>query len=122
MSILSPLKKSLVLYGDAKKSPESPSELIKYAELFLESGELSDALNFYYEAGSEDGVRKVLKDAISNGDFFFYHRGNELMGWEMERNDLINLAENAKAAGKLVFARDAYIEAGEEKKAEEIEK
>ena len=122
MSILSPLKKSLILYGDAQKSPASPSELIKYAELFLENGEFSDALNFYYEAGSEDGVRKVLSVAVSNGDFFFYHRANELMGWEMERNDLITLAENAKTAGKLVFARNAYLEAGEDKKAEEIEK
>ena len=111
-----------MLYGDAQKSPAPPEELIKHAELFLENGEFSDALNFYFEADSEDGVRKVISVAISNGDFFFYHRGNELMGWEMERNDLVSLAENAKAAGKFVFAKDAYLEAGEDKKADEIEK
>lgn len=122
MGILNPLKKGLLLYGDARRDPAPPEELLRYAERYMEEEGYADALNFYYVAGSDDGVRKVLSAAVSTGDFFLYRRGCEMMGWETDRDDLINLAENAKASGKLAFARDAYLQAGDDKKAGEIDK
>lgn len=122
MGVLNPLKKGLLLYGDAKRDPAQSDELLKYAERYMEEGGFADALNFYIAADSDDGVRKILSVATSNGDFFLYRRGCELMGMEMDREDLINLAQNAAASGKLVFARDAYLEAGDEKSAGDVEK
>ncbi|MBN1573069.1 MAG: hypothetical protein JW984_07735 [Deltaproteobacteria bacterium] len=122
MGSLNPLKKGLLLYGDARRGPAQPEELLKYAERYMEEGGLADALNFYDAAGSDDGIRKIISAAVSSGDFFLYRRGCALLGSGMDRGELTNLAQNAKASGKLVFARDAYREAGDDKSAGEVEK
>ncbi len=122
MGFLNPLKKGLLLYGDARRDPAKPEELLKYAESFMEEGAFADALNFYVEAGADDGVKKLLAEAVSSGDYFLYRRGCELLGKEMDRGDLMSLAQNAKASGKLVFARDSYLGAGEDRLAGDVEK
>lgn len=122
MGLLNPLKKGLLLYGDARRGPAQPEELLKYAERYMEEGGFADALNFYSAAGSDNGIRRIISEAVTSGDLFLYRRGYALLGSGMDRGELITLAQNAKASGKLVFARDAYLEAGDEKSAGEVEK
>ncbi|MEJ2068585.1 MAG: hypothetical protein P8Y09_11730, partial [Deltaproteobacteria bacterium] len=83
------MKKGLLLYGDSRRDPAPTDELLRYAERYMEDEGYSDALNFYFAAGSEDGVKNILSTAVSTGDFFLYRRACEMMGWETNRDDLM---------------------------------
>lgn len=116
------LKKGVILYGDSKKDPASPPELIAYGNNYIEGGRIHDALECYHRAGHTEGIEKIAGEAISSGDFFLYKIGMGFLGREMNKKDLNTLAKNAHASGKLAFARDAYEATGDDKAKKEIEK
>jgi hypothetical protein len=122
MRIPNTLKKGVILYGDSKKDPASPSELIAYGNKYIEGGRIQDALECYHRAGHTEGIEKIVGEAVSAGDFFLYRTGMGFLGRELDKKDLNTLAKNADAGGKLAFARDAYEATGDDKVKKEIEK
>jgi hypothetical protein len=122
MRIPTPLKRGVILYGDTKKSPASPAELIEYAKAYRDEGRHNDALIFYAQADSSSGIEEIIVEAIADGDFFLYRRAKELLHQEPDPTHLAELAKNAKQKGKLTFARDAYDACGKKKEKSEIEK
>jgi hypothetical protein len=122
MRIPDTLKKGVILYGDSKKDPASPSTLIAYGNAYVEGGRIHDALECYYRAEHTEGIEKIVEEAVSAGDFFLYRMGMVFLGREMDKKDLNKLAENARRTGKLAFARDAYEMCGDDKAKKEIEK
>ncbi len=101
--LLSPLKRRQLAYG-GKASPE---ELSAWGRTYLEEGRFSDALEFFAAARDMDGLGKIARGAIDEGDAFFL--------WEVQRSapDLVstadwkNLARRAEALGKHAFAERA---------------
>ena len=116
------LKKGVILYGDSKKDPASPPELIAYGKAYIEGGRIHDALECYHRAGHTEGIERIVEEAVFAGDFFLYKIGMGFLGREIDKKDLNTLAKNADASGKLAFARDAYEATGNDKAKKEIEK
>ena len=121
MRLPDPIKKGLILYGDATHNPKASPELIEYGRLYLEEGRPNDALDFFSRAGFDEGIEEIVKQAVLDGDFFLYRRGMEFMGREMGKESLLRLAGNARKQGKFAFAREAYEIAGDDKAVKEVE-
>jgi hypothetical protein len=122
MRLLDPLKKSLLLYGDSNHNPASPDRLVAYGELYEEEGRIHDALEFYWRAGFTEGLERIEKSALAEGDFFLYRQAMGYLGREILKEDLAAVMKNAQHKGKLSFALMAAREAGDEKAAALIEK
>lgn len=115
MALLNPLKKGLVLYGDASHEPSSAADLIEYGKAYVEQGRPNDALDFYGQAGFNEGIEDISRRAVGEGDYFLFRRASVLIGREPDARELITLAENALKTGHLVFARQAFEAAGDKK-------
>jgi len=121
MTLLNPLKKGLLLYGDASQEPRSAAALVEYGNAYQEAGRPNDALDFYSQAGYEEGIEEIARGAQQEGDYFLFHRAAVLTGKEPETGDLKALAENALKKGWLVFARQAFEAAGDKKGIKRVE-
>ena len=121
MALLNPLKKGLVLYGDASHEPASAADLIEYGKMYEQQGRPNDALDFYGQAGFDEGVEKILHSALDEGDYFLFHRASVLIGREPDTRELTTMGENALKAGRLVFARRAFEGAGDKKGIKRVE-
>jgi hypothetical protein len=115
MALLNPLKKGLVLYGDASHESASNADLIEYGKAYEEQGRPNDALDFYGQAGFGEGMEDIYHRALDEGDYFLFHRASVLIGREPDARELATLAENALKAGRPIFARQAYEAAGDKK-------
>ncbi|MBN1883863.1 MAG: hypothetical protein JW885_16995 [Deltaproteobacteria bacterium] len=115
MALLNPLKKGIILYGDASHDPANESDLIEHGRAYEEQGRLSDALDFYGQAGFHEGIEEISRRALVDGDFFLFHRASVLIGRDPDVRELADLAENALKAGRLTFARQAFEAAGDKK-------
>jgi len=115
MALLNPLKKGIVLYGDDSHQPASVADLIEYGKVYVEQGRLNDSLDFYGQAGFDEGIEEVSRRALDEGDYFLFHRACVLTGREPDTRELTALAENALKAKRLVFARQAFEAAGDKK-------
>lgn len=121
MAFLNPLKKGLVLYGDASHEPASDSELIEHGRAYEQEGRLNDALDFYGQASFDEGIEEISRRALIDGDYFLFHRACVLTGREPDARELTDLAENALKAGRLSFARQAFEAAGDKKGLKRVE-
>jgi hypothetical protein len=91
-------KKTLLWGGQA-----SAEEQVRAGDTFLREGRHPEALDFYERARHGDGVRAVLREAVSRGDWHLFRRCREFLGGEL-RDELAALARNALAAGKHLYA------------------
>ena len=70
MALLNPLKKGIVLYGDASHEPASDNELIERAKAYMEQGRPNDALDFYppaqWPASHQTGSKIIRHDLDVN--------------------------------------------------------
>jgi len=121
MALLNPLKKGIVLYGDASHEPASDNELIERAKAYMEQGRPNDALDFYAQAGCDEGIEEISRRALDEGDYFLFYRASVVIGREPDAGELTSLAENALKAGRLVFARQAFEAAGDKKGLRRVE-
>ncbi|RLB04477.1 MAG: hypothetical protein DRG83_04640 [Deltaproteobacteria bacterium] len=94
--------------------------LIEYGSGFFEMELYNDAIDFFEKANYEDGLKSIKDLAIDAGDLFLYNRCCKALNIKEDKNELIKLAENAKEAGKLTFASQAYTELGDKEKAQAL--
>ena len=117
-SLPNSFKKNRLLH-DRKISDES---LIEYGELFFESGRLIDAANFFNKVSFQEGLDRLKKVAVEQGDSFLFqnvlrssHEKEVKVEWEALGNKAMELK-------KYSHAIPAFQAAGNEesqKKAEE---
>jgi hypothetical protein len=110
---LGALKKRALLNSE----DASPERLSQAGREFYGLGLLTDALTFFARAKDEEGLRDVAQDAVAGGDLFLYRLAKRGLGEAPDEAELLELAENGLAAGKLVYAGDAFEEAGAHDKA-----
>jgi hypothetical protein len=122
MRPLDPIKKGLVLYGDGRHDPAPPGRLIAYGAAYEEEGRVHDALEFFWRARDQEGMKRIAQRAIAEGDFFLFRQATTYLGKKPERAELTSLMKNAEEHGKLSFALMAAREAGDERAAAEIKR
>ncbi len=99
-------------------SEDSPPErFVAIGGEFFSLGLLTDALEFYALGGYEEGLREVLAEAVDQGDLFVYRLAKKALGEAADEEELTRLAQNGVKAGKLVYAKAAFEEAGAHDKA-----
>ncbi len=113
MRIPDPLKKGLILYGDRSHAPATPERLVEYAAAYESEGRNSDALEFFWQAGSTEGMERIARRAVEEGDFFLYRQAMTYLEREMTPSELSALSVSAEKLGKLSFALSAAREAGD---------
>jgi hypothetical protein len=113
MRIPDSLKKGLVLYGDRSHAPASPERLAEYAAAYESEGRNSDALEFFWQAGLTEGMERIARRAVEEGDFFLYRQAMTYLERDMSAGELSSLSVSAEKLGKLTFALSAAREAGD---------
>ena len=73
-----------------------PDELKKYAGMFYEKERYSDALDFYAKAEDREGLLKLKKVAVEEGDYFLLRRLKDIVPDERSEADWEKLGQNAK--------------------------
>lgn len=110
-------KQSLIHAKDAK-----PEDLTRLGERFFSEGWLSDAVDCFERAEAGENLAKVRKVCIEEGDAFLFRKTLRAMKADAEQAEWKQLGDNARAQGKLQFAREAYRMAGERKAMDEVDR
>ena len=92
----------------------------RYADLFLQAGKPAIALMFLERSKDEKRLRDVAKTAADAGDAFLLHGVNRIRPATVEAQQWRDAAGRARSAGKLLFARDCYEQAGDAEHAAEV--
>lgn len=85
----------------------SAATLIRYGDLYLESGAVSDALDFYAKAAHTEGLEKIRQITFENGDVFLFQRAAKALGVEPAPSDWQAIAGRAIEHQHFSFARHA---------------
>jgi hypothetical protein len=117
MRLPDPLKKGLILYGDQTHAPASPERLAEYGAAYESEGRATDALEFFWRAGLTEGIERIARGAVDEGDFFIYRQAMIYLGRDMAAGELSALGKNAEGRGKLAFAVAAAQQAGDDRRA-----
>jgi hypothetical protein len=105
------------LTADPKLGAEDAN---RYADLFLQGGKPAISLMFLERSKDESRLRKVAAEAVAAGDAFLLHGVNRIRPDTVDVQQWRDAAVRARAAGKLLFARDCYEQAGDGEKAVEL--
>jgi hypothetical protein len=111
------LKKGLILYGDRTHTPANPERLAEYGAAYESEGRIIDALEFFWRAGSAEGMQRIAQGAIDEGDYFLYRQATGYVGRDMTKDELSALSKNAEERGKLSYALAAAEQAGDNRRA-----
>ena len=111
-------KKRDILFGE-KTTDEQMRET---GRKFMEAEQLDDALEFFARCEADDLVREIAAHAREQGNTALYLRARVVLGEPPEEDELRELADEAMEAKRPSMARLAYVKAGDEEKAEELEK
>ncbi|MHC5080924.1 MAG: tetratricopeptide repeat protein [Planctomycetota bacterium] len=84
--------------------PEKQKEM---GNAFFRQGRLAEALDFFEQAKDVEGVRNVLGEAVTQGDWFLFKRCRLFFDAPLDE-ELRDLAGNAKNLGKWLYAFQAY--------------
>lgn len=110
-------KQQLLHAKDAK-----PEDLRRHGEKFLQAGWLSDAIDFFGQAGDQNSLEKIRDITIAEGDAFLFRRALKALDATADENQWKELAERALELGKLQFAREAYRMAGDRKSLDRVDR
>ncbi len=102
------------------KSTVAVEQLLGWAKRFEENGLINDAADFYIKAGAVSDLERLAEAMRAEGDFFLFRLLRQASGHEPNREEWLDLAEKAEAAGKFAYAIQAYRQAGEEEHAERL--
>ena len=86
---------------------ESSPQLAEAGLAFLEDGRLGEALECLRAVDHQEGLRKLMEVALAGGDIFFWQQAAAFLGLEPTGQDLEQLEQNARQAGKINFAQRA---------------
>ena len=89
--------------------PEAQAQRV--ADAYLADGRRLEALDFLASAGAEEALAGVRREAIEDGDVFLLRAVVSASGRPAMREEWVELAGAAEAAGKLRYAGDARRQA-----------
>lgn len=115
------LKKGLLLYGDRTRDPAPSERLVDYGAAYESEGRASDALECFWRAGFTEGIERIARYAVDEGDFFLFRQAMIYLERPMPAEELLALAKNAAGKGKLAFALSAAREAGDNRMVSALE-
>lgn len=95
--------KQKILYVDKT----SAANLKNYGDMFLEEGNISDAIDFYQKADYNEGLQKVKQIAIDSGEVMIYQRAAKALHMEPKPEDWETIGKKAIDFKKYFFARHA---------------
>ena len=81
--------------------------MIQIGKELVESGLLSDGLDFLIKADARDELNGLIHKVIRDGDYFLWGRINKALGRPTDKEELKSLMEHAERLGKEAFARHA---------------
>ncbi|MFO7569517.1 MAG: hypothetical protein R6W75_06935 [Smithellaceae bacterium] len=84
-----------------------PEALIRYGDTYLESGAVSDALDFYTKAAHTSGVQNIRHYALDQGDAFLFLRASKALNEDPDPSEWRAIAHRAIELKKISFARHA---------------
>lgn len=99
------------LTADPKLTAEDAN---RWADAFIAAGKPTIALMFLDRTKDADRLEKVKKDAVAAGDAFLLHHVNRLRPGSIDGAEWREAAARARSDGKLLFARECYLQAGDE--------
>jgi hypothetical protein len=97
------------------------SELAKTGERYFEAGFPNIAAMFFERAQSKDGLARLKRLALDDGDEFILTAVARADASMVQEADWRTCAAAALARGRLAFARDAFRKAGDEERAAEAQ-
>lgn len=92
-----------------------------YADQFLAAGRHPIALMFLERSKDPSRLDRVKAKAVDLGDAFLLHRVNTILPERVKADEWRSAGERARAAGKLLFAKECYRQCGDEEKLKAVE-
>jgi tetratricopeptide (TPR) repeat protein len=92
----------------------NPGTLQNYGDLYLEEGQLSDALDFYLKANNNDGLQKIKEAALNSGDAMLFSQAAKALNMELKPDDWEAIGKKAIEFKKYFFAQHALEKANNE--------
>ena len=97
-------------------------DIVAAAAELAKAERYSDALDLYEKAQNLEGVRSISEKAFSDGDVGIWMKARRILKEPISPEEWAKLAEVALSAEKPHFALFAYKRAGDEAKAEELQR
>lgn len=108
--------KQKILYID-----NTSAEVIKnYGDLFLESGAIPDALEFYHKAKYFEGIEKIKDMAFDSGDVMTFQQAMKALNKEPSQDDWEKIGQKAISLKKYFFAKYALEKTGKQEEVSSI--
>lgn len=91
-------------------SPKTPrEELVRWGTQYLEADRVHDAVAFYRQARHQEGLKRILEQAIEEGDAFLYREALDGMDPpDADPKKWARLAQQAESKGRWQDALNAY--------------
>lgn len=103
-------EKQKMLYID--KTPAR--DLVANGDLYLEKGQLPDALEFYIRASHEQGLEAIRALSEEKGDAMIFLQATRALGRKVSPDEWDRIGNRALERGRLLFARHAFAGSGNE--------
>jgi len=91
-----------------------------YGDLFFEAERYADALEFYLQGDVEEGIEKMKRLAIEEGDYYILAKIEEKYPGRIKEKEWREAAVQAERAGKFSMATWLYEKCGEREKMREM--
>ncbi len=88
--------------------------LKKYGDLFLEEGNISDAMDFYKKAKYFDGIEDIKNISFDSGDVMIFERAMKILNKEPSPDQWEKIGQKAISLKKYYFAKYALEKTGKQ--------
>ena len=109
-------EKQRTLYIDRR----SDKDLIEYGNRYLESGRISDAIDFYQKANYLPGLEKIKETAEAAGDIMTFQYVLKALKQNATDDDWNRIGQRALELRKYTFAAHAFEKCNNSTKAEHV--
>ena len=92
----------------------APAQALKVAEAYLAEGRSVEAVEFLQKAAATEQLTQLRSEAVGAGDVFLFRAVAVAMADPPQREEWVEVAQNAESAGNLLYAAEArrLIEVG----------
>ena len=113
-----PIEKRDILYGVKKLSATESKKLVGTLE---SAGWDSDALDFMGHSQDQEGMARLRKAAVEEGNAFLFFKVGRLLGeTEAPQAELLRCAQNAEKLGKIRYAIKGYEKLGDQERVDAL--
>jgi len=102
--------KQKILYIDNTDA----ESLKKYGDLFLEAGNISDALDFYNKAKYFNGIESIKGMSLDSADVMIFERSMKILNKEPSPAEWEKIGQRAISLKKYFFAKYALEKTGKQ--------